>query len=167
MNVPLWLKAVCTLVIVAGLGLKVIASRHAAAEPLPPVKPEVVDFLTAQGLRIVRTDDSLDLIVIEAERAPACHMAVAVMAPQGWHGGVVRSMVEPGDRLFFVFNGETLADQPVMRSRAWLYWSLIRQHMGLPADLHPLLGVITRGECGAQALPWARIARLSGAMPRK
>ncbi len=99
------------------MGLKLAISRQIDAEPPPPLKAEVAIFLTQQGFTITSSTNNLDLALVEAARGPDCALTVAVMAPQGWHGGVVRSLLPPGEDLFFVFDGAIYNHQPVMRSR--------------------------------------------------
>lgn len=165
MNARRWLKLACLLVIVCGVGLKLAISRQIDAEPPPPLKAEVAIFLTQQGFTITSSTNNLDLALVEAARGPDCALTVAVMAPQGWHGGVVRSLLPPGEDLFFVFDGAIYNHQPVMRSRLQLYATLLARRLGFAAPLHPLLGVMAPPACNAQALPWQDIARLFAALP--
>lgn len=161
MSARRWLEIACLLVILGGVGLKIALSRQEAERHPAPLAAEMADFLKRQGFTLTGTDTNLDLVLIHARRPPGCVLTLALMAPQGWHGGVVRSLVEPGEELFFVFDGVTYAEQPVLRSRFRLYWTLLLRRLGLEAPLHPLFGVVARPACSGRELPWQDVSRVS------
>lgn len=158
-----WLKIACLVVILGGVGLKIVLSRQEADRPPAPLTAEMTDFLQRQGFTLTGTDTNLDLVLIHARRPPGCLLTLALMAPQGWHGGVVRSLLAPGEELFFVFDGAVYAEQPVMRSRFRLYWTLVLRRLGIDAALHPLFGVVATPVCAARDLPWNTAPPLSAA----
>lgn len=155
---PLWL--VLGVVLVVSLALKLGIGHRVAPDAQPGTRAAMVVFLERQGLTVQGVATDLDLTLIHADRPPACRMTVALMAPQGWHGGVIASLA--GDRApIFVFDGAVYDTQPAFQARARLYWTLLLRQFGVRAAFHPVLGVIATRECGARALPWGDVAAIT------
>jgi hypothetical protein len=147
-------------VLVASVALKLGIGHLAAPDAQPGTRAAVSALLERQGLTVRGVETDLDLTLIRADRAPACQMTVALMAPQGWHGGVIASLA--GDTApVFVFGGAVYDTQPALRARARLYWTLLLRQLGVRAAFHPLLGVIATPGCDARALPWGEVAAIA------
>lgn len=158
MSARVWASLALGAVLVAGIALKVAIGRP--AEPGTAALPPVIAFLERQGLAVGGVQSDLNLTLIEARRPPDCRMTVALMAPQGWHGGVVTSLARPDAAPFFVFQGDIFDRQPTLAASARHYLSLLLDEFGVHAPVHPLIGVIADPACAARALPWREVAAL-------
>lgn len=160
MNARTWLSLGLGLFLAVSLTLKVRAVTQAQVDTTAPVVATAKAFLERQGLTIQATEANLDLTVIDADKAPECRLALADMAPQGWHAGVLHHVGRDAERIFFVFDGTVSEGQPVFAPRLRLYLDLIKRHLGFDSAFHPLLGVIADAACGAERYPWAELARV-------
>ncbi|WP_127091521.1 hypothetical protein [Aquabacter cavernae] len=158
MNARWPLNLALGIVLVCGVALKLGIGHQAAPDAQPGTPAAVTSFLERQGLAVTGMEADLDLTLIQALAPPRCHMTVALMAPQGWHGGVLASLAVPGTPPFFVFDGKVHDAQPAARARARLYWTLLLRQLGIHAAFHPLLGVIAEPACRARDLPWQDVA---------
>lgn len=145
-------------VLLAGVALKLAIGRHSAAETSIVALPRVIALLEQQGLAVTGSTSDLNLTLIEATKPPGCRMTVALMAPQGWHGGIVTSLGRPDAVPFFVFDGRISDHQPTLAASTRHYATLLLREFGFPAAVHPLVGVIADPACGARAFPWGEVA---------
>ena len=140
-----------------GIGLKVLAARHRPEDPTPLRLAAARAFLEGQGLSVTGQETTLDLHLLTARKGEACRLVLALLAPQGWHGGVLRTLGQPGDDLFFVLDGHATDAQPVWRARLALYGALLQTQFGITARPPALLGIVARPACGARDYPWSQI----------
>ncbi|MEP9376692.1 hypothetical protein ABLE91_08280 [Aquabacter sp. CN5-332] len=161
MNARLLFSLLLAAVLIGGVMLKVLAAPRVDVDATPLMTSAMRAFLEQQGLSVLGVHQNLDLTLVDAEKRPSCRITLANMAPQGWHGGVVRRMADDGAQLFFVFDGAIFPEQPAMRARLQLYLSLILRHLGFSAPVHPLLGVIADKDCHAATYPWANLTRIA------
>ncbi|MGU3494716.1 hypothetical protein ACLBXM_11795 [Xanthobacteraceae bacterium A53D] len=136
------------------------APRVSSSDPLRSTLIVTALFLKKHDITVRNATQDLDLIVMQGEGPRACKMRVAVMAPQGWHSGVVRDLAKPEDDMFFVYKGGIYEDQPIWRTRMDLYSTLVLRRFGADPALHPVLGVIADPSCKARALPWGDVGTL-------
>ena len=93
-------------------------------------------------------------------QAGTCSLLIIAAAPQGWHRDILGRFAENGDQLFFVYRGTRFQSQPVWRTRAYHYWSLIAQGVGLDAPVRLVLGVVASPTCDVNDLPWGELDEL-------
>lgn len=159
MSARVWVSLALGAVLVAGVAMKLAVGRP--TEPGTAALPPVIAFLQRQGLVIGGVQSDLNLTLIEARRPPGCRMTVALMAPQGWHGGIVTSLARPDATPFFVFQGGIYDRQPTLAASARHYASLLLGEFGVRVPVHPLIGVIADPACAARAFPWGEVAAVT------
>ncbi|GGF44920.1 hypothetical protein GCM10007301_00550 [Azorhizobium oxalatiphilum] len=153
------LKGAFVVLLLASVALKLPSSEAPApaTDPLRATMMSTALFLKKNGITVRNATQDLDLLVMQGT-GPKCKMQVAIVAPQGWHSGVVRNLATPEDDVFFVYTGTVTDDQPIWRTRADLYKTLVLQRLGIHSTVPPVLGVIADRTCSARALPWGDIA---------
>lgn len=161
------LKATLVAVVLAGsLALKLPANHTPVEAGVDPLRATLITtalFLKKHAITVRHATQDLDLIVMQGERPDGCRLRVAVMAPQGWHSGVVRNLARPGDDVFFAYGGAIYPEQPTWRTRMDLYTTLILRRFGAAPAQRTVLGVIADTACNARALPWGDVAILPDA----
>jgi hypothetical protein len=83
---------------------------------------------------------------------PGCRVLAGRASPLGWHRGVLASLVQSDERLFFVFGGQTYNEQPVLRSILAYHVARIRAYFGLPGTDEPVIAVIAEPGCNEAAI---------------
>ncbi|WP_029004184.1 hypothetical protein [Azorhizobium doebereinerae] len=158
---PTRLMVFLAIALLAGVALKQPgAAPDAAPDPRQASIEATMDFLNRNGLAVRQPRRDLDLAILRGTGPDGCRLAVAILAPQGWHVGVVRHMAGPQDEVFFVYSGTVSESQPVWRTRLDLYEALLLRRLGLTPAHRPVLGVVADRACRAKSLPWGELATL-------
>lgn len=158
---PTLLMALLALALLAGIALKRPGAATEAAPDLQQASIEAtMDFLRRNGIAVRPPRRDLDLAILRGTGPDGCRLAVAILAPQGWHVGVVRHMAGPQDEAFFVYSGTVSEGQPVWRTRLDLYEALLLRRLGFTPAHRPVLGVVADPACRAKSLPWGDLAIL-------
>lgn len=146
MALRLVLSAVFGLVLMVSLLLKLPGNPDGAVAAPEPIPARITALLDRHGFQVSKA---------APERSPAwvigragdCQIQIAEVALQGWHRSLI-AQVAAGKQLFYIFDGETYPEQPVLRTRAHRYWlKLLHDYLALSASYHPALAVVATPAC--------------------
>jgi len=154
------LSIACGFTLALSLFFKLPGLMGLAAATPGAIPQEIAALLERRGFQVRQDTDSSDrnLIWISG-RAGACDVLIATVALQGWHRSLMAQRAVD-HRLFYTFNGNIYAEQPIVRTRAHHYWVKLNRYLGLEAQTHPLLAVIAAPTC--TSVPLEELAALSG-----
>jgi hypothetical protein len=111
----------------------------------------LVGILEASGFTVEPYLADMDPPMVPAHK-PGCRLLAGRASPLGWHRGVLASLVQPDERLFFVYGGQTYSEQPVSRTILAHHIARIRGYLGLPVTEGPVIAVIAKRGCDASAI---------------
>jgi hypothetical protein len=152
------LSIVFGLVLAASLSFKVAGLTGLVAAPASAIPHEITALLEQHDFQVAQHSADDDLTWVSGN-APTCKIRIAEIALQGWHQSLV-AQIASGNQLFYLFEGQSYSEQPVMRTRAHYYWRKLNRYIGLHAPTHPVLAVIANPGC--ENLPLSELAELSG-----
>ncbi len=110
-----------------------------------------VDLLQAGGFTVEPYLADMEPPMVPAHK-PGCRLLAGRSSPLGWHRGVLASLVQPDERLFFVYGGQTYSEQPVLRTILAHHVARICGYFGLPGTEEPVIAVIAERGCDELAI---------------
>jgi hypothetical protein len=145
------------LALIASLALKLPGSVDIAVAEPSAVPSEIESLLARRGFQVRRDHSDYDLLWVKGNIGE-CHVLIAPIAPQGWHQALVTGMAE-GNQLFYFFEGQMYAEQPILRTRAHYYWRKLNRYLSLNVPDRPVLAAIATPTCAS--LPLSDLAVLT------
>jgi hypothetical protein len=106
----------------------------------------LVGILEASGFTIEPYLADMEPPMVPA-RKPGCRLLAGRASPLGWHRGVLESLVQPNERLFFVYGGQIHSEQPVLHTILAHHVARFRGYFGLPGTEEPVIAVIAERGC--------------------
>lgn len=138
-------EVLLALVMALSLLPKILGASKAQAEA-GEVSDRVAAVLEAHGFKVAKNAADEDLFSLSGLRGQ-CRLLVAVLSPHGWHRDVMRRLAPADSQLFFVFDGVSYPDQPLLLTRADYYWSRLLRYAGIDQPSMPVLGVVGSSAC--------------------
>lgn len=135
------------------LAIKAPGSLTAREAPTVNVADRVTNFLKSNGFETEPHNSDLDMFSITAQSG-SCQILVSVLSPQGWHSEVVKKLAPQDSNVFFFYDGEVYADQPVLRTRFDDYWNRLLRSAGGNASQPPLFGIAESPGCQNRSVAW-------------
>ncbi|MGO4706474.1 hypothetical protein AB4072_11960 [Microvirga sp. 2MCAF38] len=157
MTFRLGLSAVFGLALAASVALKVPGVADIAAVTESTIPDKIATVLRQDGFQVRQDVPDYDLSWVSGVSG-SCNVLVAPVAPQGWHRSLI-TQVAKGNPILYIVNGQTYAEQPILRTRAQYYWSKLNRYLGLSAPGRPVIAVIAPTAC--ERLPLDGLAALS------
>lgn len=133
----------------AGLLLKIFGgSGRTTRQADAAFYSKTQDYLLAlrqQGLAVSLVPQPDNPIMLAS--GDDCDLALVLADPRGYHRAVIDQLIEPGDKLGFVFQGNTVGEDPGMQSwLAYYTWSFATE-LGIERPFPYLTYAIERGDC--------------------
>jgi hypothetical protein len=145
------------LVLVVSVSLKLPGLAKIAVGADNVIPREIAAVLERHDFHVIQEAPDEDLAWVSGT-AGACHVRVVRVAPMGWHRSLVTQLAT-GNQLFYAFGGEIYSQQPIVRTRAYFYWSKLNLYFGLSRRHPPVLALIVAPGC--QNVPLRELAVLS------
>lgn len=154
------MRSLLLVLLAASLSLKLWSSSDArtAGPDYDAIRAGLRDFLAAEGFAAHIEAGMVGLPVAAGER-DGCRVALAEVAPQGYHRDLIFSLAAPGDTVAFLFRGQVHPDQP-----GWATWlSRLSSHLRLTAAEPTTVGgsdrvvaLLANGTCRIDTALWAK-----------
>ncbi|WP_112662157.1 hypothetical protein [Microvirga flavescens] len=151
------LSAILGIALVVSLSLKFPGIADIAVATAGTTPRDIATLLERHDFEVRQDAPDTDLRWVSG-RAGTCSVLIAPVAPQGWHRSLIAKLA--GDkRVFYVFEGQIYAEQPILRTRAHYYWSKFNRYLGLSPVTRPVIAVIATPGC--ENVPVDELAALS------
>lgn len=154
------LSLVLALVGVVSLGLKVQADGRANDTLMYPGDDDIVALLENNHFAVQLAPPNTDPQWITGTR-DGCRIKIANVSPQGWHRNIV-SWAAKDKTLVYSAGGALAAQQPLVGPLAQHYLNRLKRYAGLDAPAVRVRAVLMDQGCGANPIPDAELAALSG-----